>query len=387
MTVYYTDLHIHIGRTREGQAVKITGSRTLTLQSILEAAAGRKGLDIIGIIDCHSPGVYTELDEMLASGTMTEQEGGGLRYGQTLLIPGSEIEIYDENCHGPIHVLAYFPTLQAMKAFSQWMSIRLKNIHLSSQRIYCTGRELQHQVKEFGGLFVPAHVFTPFKSMYGKGVRSSLAEVFDPSLIDAVELGLSADTAMAEKIPELDDYVFLTNSDAHSVGKMAREYQAVELAEPSFNELVMALKEQSGRRVAANYGLNPLLGKYYRTVCGKCRHPGDEDDKVCRVCGSSSIIKGVSDRILELAGPQAARKRPPYIHQVPLDFIPGLGPKTYSKLIALFGTEMAIMHSVSREELEKAVPVKTAGLIDLARTGKLSITPGGGGTYGTIAGE
>ena len=43
-----------------------------------------------------------------------------------------------------------------------------------------TGLELQKKVKELDGIFIPAHVFTPFKSLYGKGVNKSLIEVFDP---------------------------------------------------------------------------------------------------------------------------------------------------------------------------------------------------------------
>ena len=46
---YYADLHIHIGRTASGRAVKITGSKTLTLANILETASVRKGLDIIDL--------------------------------------------------------------------------------------------------------------------------------------------------------------------------------------------------------------------------------------------------------------------------------------------------------------------------------------------------
>lgn len=74
-------------------------------------------------------------------------------------------------------------------------------------------------MKAFEGLFIPAHVFTPFKSLYGKGVKTSLLEVFNPDLIDGVELGLSSDTSMADTIHELQPYTFLTNSDAHSLEK------------------------------------------------------------------------------------------------------------------------------------------------------------------------
>ena len=38
----------------------------------------------------------------------------------------------------------------------------------------------------------------------------------------------------------------------------------------SFKELVKALKNEDGRKIIANYGLDPKLGKYHRTYCEKC---------------------------------------------------------------------------------------------------------------------
>lgn len=388
MKEFYADLHIHIGRTVSGRPVKITGSRTLTLANILNTATSRKGLDLIGIIDCHSPEVLRELRELLRLNEITELPEGGLRYGETTLIPGSEIELYDQYCHGPIHVLAYFPSIDKMELFSNWMSLHMKNIHLSSQRIYVEGRELQTKVHELGGLFVPAHVFTPFKSLYGKGVQSSLCEVFDAEQIDAIELGLSSDTQMVERIEELQRYPFLTNSDAHSLGKIAREYQKFQMEAPNFEELKKALKKQDGRMILANYGLNPLLGKYYQTVCAKCGWQIEDREASCPHCGGSKFIKGVSTRIQELSKKGLHPiNRPPYIHQVPLDFIPGLGPKTFERLLQAFGSEMAILHDITKEQLAAVVPEKLAMMIDKARKGELSIIHGGGGKYGKVEGD
>ena len=382
---YYADLHIHIGRTVSGRAVKITGSKTLTLANILETASVRKGLNLIGIIDCHSPEVIEELEQMIEKDELHELDEGGLRFHETTLILGSEIEIYDRNCLGPIHVLAYFPTLPKMKEFSNWMRKQMKNIHLSSQRIYCSGRALQQKVRDMEGLFIPAHVFTPFKSLYGKGVKRSLTEVFDPQLIDAIELGLSSDTTMVSGIRELQPYAFVTNSDAHSLGKIAREYQQLQLAAANFTEFKKALYIQDGRMITANYGLNPLLGKYYQTVCAICSEQKKEKSVRCEVCGSERFIKGVSIRIKELSEAEVdVRIRPPYIHQVPLDFIPGLGPRTMDRLLQAFGTEMAILHTVTIDQLDQVVPRKIATMIGLARTGQLAIEVGGGGVYGKV---
>ena len=388
MKDFYVDLHIHIGRTASGKPVKITGSKTLTLQAILQYASNQKGLDMIGVIDCHSPEILMEIEDLLNRGDMIELAEGGLRFQKITLLLGSEIEVYDSSCNGPIHVLAYFPTIEKMRAFSQWMSNYVKNITLSSQRIYVGGRELQYKVNELDGLFVPAHVFTPFKSLYGKGVKRSLTEVFDPNYIDAIELGLSSDTQMVRNIKELQLYPFLTNSDAHSLAKTAREYQKCTLKDANFNELKLALLQQDGRRIRANYGLNPLLGKYYQTVCINCGYQITSKLKTCPHCGSESFINGVSSRIQELSDQDVAIvSRPPYIHQVPLDFIPGLGPKTFEQLLHHFATEMNILHKVTKEELLNVVPEKLAHLIDQARNGELSIVRGGGGKYGKVVEE
>jgi uncharacterized protein (TIGR00375 family) len=385
MNRYYVDLHIHIGRTQSGKAVKITGAKSLTFTNIIAHARDEKGLNMIGVIDCHSPEVLDEMYSLLEKGDLTEHPDGGLMYEGMAIIPGSELEVYDENCKGPIHVLCYFSGLNAIESFSEWLKHNVKNIHLSSQRIYASGKELQKKVKELGGLFIPAHVFTPFKSLYGSGVDHSLAEVFEPDLIDGIEIGLSADTSMADQLGELHQYPFLTNSDAHSLGKIAREYQIIQMNEPSFRELKKALRGEVERKIIANYGMDPLLGKYHQTVCAKCFSSNEPENGRCKYCGHSKMIKGVSDRILELktveTGPVG---RPPYIHQVPLEFIPGLGPKLRAKLLDHFGTEMAILHEVQVHSLKEVVPEKIANFIIKARSGELSLQAGGGGKYGKI---
>ncbi|MED4989181.1 endonuclease Q family protein [Parageobacillus toebii] len=384
---YYVDLHIHIGRTASGRSVKITGAKTLTLTNILHDAVHVKGLNMVGIIDCHVPEVLDELERGMEEKGWKEHDGGGVAIDSITLLLGSEIEIYDEHCQGPIHVLVFLPTIAAMRTFSAWLKKRVKNISLSSQRMYGTGRELQAFVKQLGGLFVPAHAFTPFKSLYGKGVKKSLTEVFDPDAIDAIELGLSADTEMADQIAELHRYPYISNSDAHSLRKLAREYQVIRMNAPTFAELKKALRNQEERAIIANYGLNPKLGKYHQTTCERCFKPMSSREKRCPSCGHHRQIKGVFDRLKELKTGGTPPERPPYIYQVPLEFIPGLGAKTYEKLLARFGTEMYVLHQATEEELKQSVGEKLAKLIMLARRGELSIQAGGGGKYGKIASE
>ncbi|MUK87207.1 TIGR00375 family protein [Ornithinibacillus sp. L9] len=382
---YFADMHIHIGRDMYGKPVKITGSKSLTLTNILKESSRNKGIHMVGVIDSHAPAVQQELKSLINQGQAHELQDGGVRFEEVTLILGSEIEVYDEHCHGPIHVLCYFPTLEKIEHFSKWLVTKMKNITLSSQRYYGTAKELQYKVKELGGIFIPAHVFTPFKSLYGKGVKRSLEEVFDPDLIDGIELGLSSDTEMADQIKELHRYTFVTNSDAHSLAKIAREYQEVVMAEPSFKEFEWSLHDVGDRKIARNFGMNPKLGKYHTTVCDHCLEQVSPGTSECPSCGSKKIIKGVFDRINELADAKEKHKgRPPYLYQVPLEYLPKLGPKTFDKLLSHFHTEMNVIHHASLEELREIVPEKLALSIIHMREGKLQIKAGGGGKYGSI---
>lgn len=386
MNRYFCDFHIHIGRTATGRPVKITGAKTLTLENIIREASEIKGLNMISIIDLHVPEVLGEFEKLIEEGMVEPLTGGGLQYEDVTVIPGSEIEIYDEHCRGAFHVLVYFGNLGTMKAFSKWLANHMKNINLSSQRFYGSGRELQAKVKSLGGLFVVAHAFTPHKGLFGRGVERHLTEVLDADQIDAIELGLSADTEMADQLSELHRYPYLSNSDAHSLPKMAREYQGVAMEEPSFEEFCKALRNDSGRRIIANYGLDPRLGKYHRTMCESCYEVIEDTSlRICPHCGNKRITRGVYDRLEELRDATGNPPvRPDYVHQVPLEFIPKLGPKTLDKLRNYFKTDMMILHEVPENELRKAVSDPIADRILQARTGKLSIRIGGAGRYGKV---
>lgn len=385
---FYCDLHVHIGRTSEGQAVKISGSRELTFAGIAKEAAERKGLEMIGIIDSHSPGVLRDIQRSLESGEMTLAEGGGIAYQGTTIILGTEIEIREPG-RKECHVLAFMPDVERMTDFSAWMSRHMRNVNLSSQRLYAPARELQDEIYERGGILIPAHIFTPHKGLYGC-TAERMSDIFDLDRIAAVELGLSADSEMAGYVSELDNFTFLTNSDAHSLGKLGREYNVMALAQPSFAELRLALERKEGRKVTANFGLNPRLGKYHRTYCGGCGSIIDEayvTSERCQYCGSLKLVRGVFDRILDIADrktPVVPADRPPYHYQVPLEFIPGLGKAKMNALLQAFGTEMNILHGCDEAEIASVVGVDLASMIVQARSGILELSAGGGGTYGKV---
>lgn len=216
-------------------------------------------------------------------------------------------------------------------------------------------------------------------------METSLAEVFAVDLIDAIELGLSSDTEMADQIAELHEYSFISNSDSHSLAKIAREYQQIKMKEASFQELRAALQKCEGREIIANYGMNPKLGKYHSTVCQSCMNPVPYHTKKCPICASTKIVNGVYDRILQLKDTNMSDvSRPPYYYQVPLEYLPGLGPKTFEKLLQQFGTEMNVIHHSSFEKLTEVIPARLAEMIVEMRHGKLQIEAGGGGKYGRI---
>ncbi|MCD9021284.1 endonuclease Q family protein [Cohnella silvisoli] len=386
---YYADLHVHIGRSQDGQPIKISGSKNLTFVNIAKEASMRKGIELIGIIDCHSPSVQTDILNSLHSGEMEEIAGGGIRYRNTTIVLGAEMEVKEES-GGPFHLLVYLPSLQAMQEWTSWMKPKVTNIALSSQRIRVSARELQAELLARGGLLVPAHVFTPHRGLLGCSA-DRLADRLDPDGIAAIELGLSADSEMAGYLSELDRYPFLTNSDAHSTGMIGRECNELLLAEPSFDELNRALKGQFGRKIIANYGLHPELGKYHTTYCNRCKKAipqANEFSGECPFCGNSKLIRGVSGRIQRLADREQSMQpanRPPYRAQVPLSFFPGVGPAKRERLFTEVGTEMEVLHRIPRERLAAVIGDKTADLIIGVREGKAVFTPGSGGSYGSMS--
>src|SRR5699024_2284373 len=153
-----------------------------------------------------------------------------------------------------------------------------------------------------------------------------------------------------------------------------------------FKELYRALHQIDERRIIENYGMNPKLGKYYTTVCQNCMTSLTYGSNVCSNCRSKKIVNGVFDRIQSLADNQnnTYQKRPDYIYQVPLEYLPGLGPKTFEKLLDHFGTEMHVIHHCTLEELETVVYENLAKLIIKMSEGNEIVYCDGSGKYGRV---
>lgn len=394
MNEVFADLHIHIGRSENGKPIKITAARSLNFANIAKECKEKKGIQICGIIDCTSPYVIEDIENFLKTGEAYEIKDGGIIYkDEVCILLGSEVETSEvgRNGHkGSAHNVCFFPHLKDIKGFSNEMSHHIKNITLSTQRSDLSGYELIDIVEKYNGILIPAHIFTPHKSYYGNCV-DRLKDVFKEKYdkIFAVELGLSSDTFLADTISELEEKTFVTNSDAHSLPKIAREYNKIQVEDISFKEVVKALKNEDGRKVVSNYGLDPKLGKYHRTHCDNCDSTIETRKPVtiCPKCGSDKVTFGVFDRIELIRDKEETKspeKRPPYIYQVPLGFIPGIGTKVMDKLLNTFGTEMTILHKLTEDDLEAVVGSKIAKTIVKARNGEMKIEAGGGGNYGKI---
>lgn len=224
-----------------------------------------------------------------------------------------------------------------------------------------------------------------------------------------MSFGLSADTEYADRIRELAGKKFLTNSDAHSLPKIAREYNTFEMENISFetfkkvlgyenqiqnddnnevdiNKVNKNIERDSGietkklNYIVCNNGMYSRLGKYNKTYCDMCESVSEIADGKCKKCGSKKIVKGVEDRILEIADGESIspKGRPKYNYSVPLEYIPKLGKKTKEKMLDLYDTEMNILNKVSIENIEKNFGKDIARNIETARKGEIVIKRGGG---------
>ncbi|MDI3311254.1 MAG: histidinol-phosphatase, partial [Thermoanaerobacterium sp.] len=134
--------------------------------------------------------------------------------------------------------------------------------------------------------------------------------------------------------------------------------------------------------------LNPALGKYHRTFCLDCNRVANVDPPAykCVHCNSENVVFGVLDRIYVVKDQETLHPpfRAEYVYQIPLEFLPGIGPKTIEKLTREVGSETYVLHEAPFEQLKNTVGEKVAKNILDARYGNLKIETGGGGIYGKI---
>ncbi|NPV90372.1 MAG: TIGR00375 family protein [Firmicutes bacterium] len=380
------DLHIHVGFVGE-RPIKIPASPDLMVGNILKKSRDL-GIGVIGVADCHSPYVTKELAGWIERGDLTPLPGGGLRWEDSVtLIPAVEVETSEEGPRIPgkssrsSHHMVYLPDLEKLEEFNQlWREARRKERVGAARALEIADR--------VGGMFIPAHIFTPHKGMLGCAADRS-EDIFGSRMIPAIEVGLSADSEMADRLSENYSRSFLTNSDAHSVKRIGREHSSLLLAGENLDEVRKAVLREEGRRVTANFGMLPVLGKYYRTCCRSCRVITRQPPPVtvCSECGSPLVDLGVMDRVEMIAdrtAPKHPPHRPPYHHLIPLESFSGIGARKVERLLDEYGSEKAVLWCADEAGLERIAGPATAGLILRARAGEAAVTPGGGGKFGKI---
>jgi uncharacterized protein (TIGR00375 family) len=384
---YYADFHIHVGVNEEGRWIKIPSSRQLTVGNILREASLHKGLDIIGIADSLSPLAQKDIARLIGRGELAELPGGGYNWQERLtVVLGAEVETKEKN-GGLAHSLLFLPTLPAMRELSGELSLYIKNINISSQNAHMDISSLYKIAGKHAAKIIPAHIFTPFKSIYGNCARR-LSELFgrETPEIAAMELGLSADSRMADRIEELRRFSYLANSDAHSLANIGREFNELTiLGAVNFDSIFAAVEGKKGE-VSMLYGLNPALGKYHLTRCAGCGAAADGREDKCPLCGGR-VVRGVWQRLEEIADcPKDGfiRQKPGYRYHFPLASLPGIGAKTLQKLYCVNLTEIDIMYKCDVRQVKELLGERISATIENAVAQKLSVYGGGAGRYGYV---
>src|SRR3989339_2245355 len=108
MKQFFVDLHVHIGRSFSGLEIKKATANNLTFENVAYESYFRKGIEIIGAVDCISPFVLEDIDKLINDGRLIEKKHGGLQYlKEQVLIVGAEIETHEKK-GGSSHSLCFF---------------------------------------------------------------------------------------------------------------------------------------------------------------------------------------------------------------------------------------------------------------------------------------
>ncbi len=155
MNRYYVDLHVHIGRSSLGMEIKKATANNLTIQNVTYESYHKKGIDVIGAVDCISPFVIEDIEKMVQSGELVELSDCGMSFCEKqIIILGAEIETHEKK-GGSAHCLCFFATFNHLKEFSSSMNKYITNIRSNSTMSKLTEQELFNIVDHHGGVLIP----------------------------------------------------------------------------------------------------------------------------------------------------------------------------------------------------------------------------------------
>jgi len=367
----------------------------------LAAAAGRKGLDLVGTGDFTHP---AWLDELRAA---LRPDGDGVyRFdGARFLVTGEVCVIWRQDGRGRrVHLLLMLPSFDDAERVRRALSVRGNLAADGRPMLGMSAVDLCDLVwtEAPETLIVPAHAWTPWYAVFGaKSGFDDLEACFGgyAARIPAIETGLSSDPPMNRRVSGLDRLALISNSDAHSPEKLGREATVFDLPELSYLAIAEAIRTRDG--LVGTVEFHPEHGKYHsdgHRACNVSMSPREAMaiDNACPVCGKPLTV-GVLHRIEKLADrseADAASRTEPYRSVVPLDQLiaqaldVGPGTKTVARLldrlIERFGGELGILLDRPLDELAADCPDRIVEAIGKARAGEVLIVPGYDGVYGRV---
>lgn len=408
---FIADLHVH---SRYSRAT----SRDLDLEH-LSRWAQLKGITVVGTGDFTHPGWFAELQEKLVpaedglfrlrdelEAAVAREVPDACRLPVRFLLQVEISNIYKKGERvRKVHNLVYVPDLEAAARFRDALA-RIGNLESDGRPILgLDSRDLLEITLDCSehAYLIPAHIWTPWFSTLGsKSGFDSVDECFGDLAehIFAVETGLSSDPPMNWGLSALDRYTLVSNSDAHSPGKLGREAVVFD-AELSYGAIQHALRggEAAGYRGTVEFF--PEEGKYHydgHRACGARLSPAEarQLDGRCPTCGKP-VTRGVLARVEELADRALGQPHPvaaAFRSMVPLPEvlaeIHDVGARTrtveraYDSLVSRLGPELDVLDVVPLEDLERAAGPLLAEAVRRVRAGEVRIAAGYDGEYGTI---
>jgi Superfamily I DNA and RNA helicases len=427
------DLHIH-------SSYSLATSPRLDPEH-LDRWARIKGLGLLGTGDCSHPKWLAELEQALepaGEGLFALKEERRREFDRAEALAEGLPEIAADEERGAsaprfalsgeictiysrggrtrkVHHLVLLPSFEAAKAFQALLAGYGKIESDGRPILGIDSRDLFALLLEADdrSILIPAHIWTPWFSALG--ARSGFDSIEDcygelAGRIPAIETGLSSNPPMNWALSSLDRFSIISNSDAHSPEKLAREATILDM-DLSYSGLARAL---SGGGVLGTIEFFPQEGKYHydgHRACGVVLDPEESaaSGGICPVCGKS-LTPGVLGRVRELAdravdeyspcpeGNEGTNKRP-YSSLIPLKELlaelleSGEGSRRvaacYAQLIASAGSELGLLMERSLREIEALrLPALSGELLATAignmRSGKVHIAPGYDGEYGVI---
>ncbi len=248
---------------------------------------------------------------------------------------------------------------------------------------------------------IPAHIWTPHFSIFGsKTGFDSIEECFEElsDHICALETGLSSDPAMNSRLSQLDKYVLVSNSDAHSPEKFGREATVMD-CKMTYPSILNALRKNH-KQVSGTIEFFPEEGKYYADGLRNenlCFTPEEtQKNNYCSPKTGKQITVGVLHRVDDLADRKMGEKSPnarnvwyiiPLIEIISELLKVGVQSKKvhqkYFEIISALGPEFYILKDCPISDIKKIDPI-LAEAISRLRKKQVILKPGYDGEYGVV---